>query len=175
MNFNLYKTLIAAGTILTSLPGTAVLALPQVNPKLDINPGKFTPLILTSISGTITNGGSNNGGQPGFSCSDIEVYVASSVSAPPPPQGGISLPNYQKIGQSVKAQGNIESGCKYTLPVSAAATGKPIHVFAISPRKWTTAVNVVDISPVGWQNPVQVNKGQQIENKNMKIYATLIK
>lgn len=173
--FNFSKTLIAAVTILTSVPATVVLALPQITPKLDINPAKLTPIILTSISGTITNGGSNNGGQPGFSCGEIEVYAASVVSAPPPPPGGISLPDYKKIGQSVKAQGNIQSGCKYTLPVSAAATGKPIYLFAVSPRKWTTPVNTVDISPLGWQNPVQVSRGQQIENKNMKIYATLIK
>ncbi|MBW4575029.1 MAG: hypothetical protein KME08_07065 [Aphanothece sp. CMT-3BRIN-NPC111] len=185
MNFKLSKTLVAAVTVLTSLAATAGLAgaqirptLEPIKPRLEINPGLFPPLIVfSSISGNITNSGSNNGGQPDFACQDIEVYIAEAIPAPPPPPGelGLSIPNYKKIGQSVKATGNIQVSCQYNLSVPTSATGKPIYVFATSPQKWTTSVNVVYISPTGWNNPVQVNKGEHLKNKNMRITATLIK
>ena len=181
MNSKLIQNTLTAA-ILTSLSTSAGIAVAQLKPNLEIRPGRIEinrpqlQLITTSISGKITNGGSNNGGQPNFACSDISVYVA--VALPPsPPQGepGISLPNYQKIGQSVKAKGNIATGCEYTLYVPSSGIGKPIYVFATSPQTWTTSVNAVDISPVGWTNPLQVTKGQKLQNKNMRIRATLIK
>jgi hypothetical protein len=182
MNSKFFQTTITAVTLLGSLIATAGIAVAELKPNLDIRPGNIElnrpqlQLIRTSISGKITNGGSNNGGQPDFACSDISVYVA--VALPPsPPQGepGISLPNYQKIGKPVKAQGNITTGCEYTLYIPSSGMDKPIYLFATSPDKWTTSVDVVDISPVGWTNPLQITLGQKLANKDMRITATLIK
>ncbi|AFZ14389.1 hypothetical protein Cri9333_3566 [Crinalium epipsammum PCC 9333] len=181
MNSKLIQNTLTA-VILTSLSTSAGIAVAQLKPNLEIRPGNIEinrpqlQLITTSISGKITNKGSNNGGKPNFACSDISVYLAIALP-PSPPQGepGISLPNYQNIGKSVKAQGNIATGCVYTLYVPNTGIGKPIYVFATSPEKWTTSVNVVDISPVDWTNPLQVTKGQKLENKDLRITATLIK
>jgi hypothetical protein len=128
----------------------------------------------TSISGVITNGGSNNGGQPNFTCNEIKVYVAESFT-PAPSDGGIALPEYKQIGSIVKAKGNIATGCQYTLSVASAAIGKSVHVFAISPDKWTTFINSVSISPNNFSNPIQVNKNDHLKNMNLTIRATAIK
>ncbi|BCL33773.1 hypothetical protein [Nostoc sp. MS1] len=128
----------------------------------------------TSISGVITNGGSNNGGQPNFTCNEIKLYIAENVT-PPPSGSGITLPEYKQIGNVVKAQGNIATGCQYTLPIASKAIGKSVYVFAISPNKWTTFINSVDISPNNFSNPIQVNKNEHLKNMNLTIRATAIK
>lgn len=183
MKLNNFKIAATALTLLASLPTltTVANAQPQIllqqpvilQPR--INPDILQLAPVAQISGTIANGGSNNGGQPNFICNEIEIYAAQAVPSAPPVGGGISLPEYKKIGQSVKATGNIASGCEYTLPLTAGAINKPIYLFATSPEKWTTAVNVVDISPVGWNNSIQVSKNQSLNNMNMRITATLIK
>lgn len=126
-------------------------------------------VMAESISGVITNSGSNNGGQPNFTCSEIKVYVAQRISTVPL--------QYKQIGASVAATGNISNGCKYTLTVPAEAIGKFVDVLtnSISPTKWTTTVNVIDISPNNFSNPIQIKKNENLTNRNLTIRATVSK
>lgn len=156
-----------------SAPSAMADSIIKVQRPIDIHPN-IQLLPITSISGVITNGGSNNGGQPNFTCNEIQVHVAEDIT-PKPSGNGITVPQYKQIGSSVQATGNIATGCKYTLPIPSQATNKFVYVFASSPRKWTTFVNAVDVSPANFSNPIKVQKNEKLTNLNLRIYATAIK
>ncbi len=175
MKSRLFSATLAIATIFTSMSASSAMAdsIIKVQRPIDINQNiQLRP--TTSISGVITNGGSNNGGQPNFTCNEIQVYVAENI-APPPSGSGITLPEYKQIGSLVKATGNIATGCQYTLPIASTAIGKSVYVFAKNPDKWTTFVNVVEVSPANFSNPIKVNKNDSLTNMNLTIRATAIR
>ncbi len=174
MKSHLVSATLAVLTIFTSMSASSAMAdsIIKVQKPIDINPNiQLRP--TTSISGVITNGGSNNGGQPNFTCDQIQVYVAENIT-PPPSGSGITLPKYKQLGNSVKAT-TIATGCQYTLPIASTAIGKSVYLFATSPNKWTTFVNVVEVSPANFSNPIKVNKNDKLTNMNLTIRATAIK
>lgn len=161
MKFHVSKSIVAVLSVFASITVTTGIANAQVMGNIRIP--------IQSVSGTIVNAGSNNGGQPNFACNDINIFASKLITTKPPADGGITMPKYEQISSSVKAIGNIATGCKYTLPLSLSATKQPIYVFAVSPRKWTTAIDSIEISPTGWTNPVQVAPGVNLINRNLRI------
>ncbi|QIR41736.1 hypothetical protein HCG51_34175 (plasmid) [Tolypothrix sp. PCC 7910] len=174
MKSRLFQATVAALTIFTSMSASSAMADSVITVQRQINIPDIELRPTTSISGVITNGGSNNGGQPNFTCDEIQVYVVENIT-PPPSGSGITLPEYKQIGSSAKATGNIATGCKYTLSIAAKAIGKSVYVFATSPTKWTTFVNVVEVSAANFSNPIKVNKNDHLTNMNLTIRATAIK
>ena len=91
MKSHLVSATLAVLTIFTSMSASSAMAdsIIKVQKPIDINPNiQLRP--TTSISGVITNGGSNNGGQPNFTCDQIQVYVAENIT-PPPSGSGITF------------------------------------------------------------------------------------
>ncbi len=174
------STAVLSTLVALNLLPTGAIANPA-RPTLQPRPGTVSttpilkPLQIATVSGKITNGGSNNGGQPSFNCNQIKLYAALQT-VPTPSGDEIVIPTYKQVGGlATISGGSAAAGCTYSLNLSGQALKQSVHLIAIAPDAWSTPINVVNLAPSSWMNPLQVTTGQTIQGKDFQIRATLIK
>jgi hypothetical protein len=163
-----------------SMVSTGAIANPTIPASIDrtlpnISTIPNLTIALATVSGKITNGGSNNGGQPNFQCSDIKIYAATQT-IPAPSGDFISLPEYKKVsGYATVSGGSAAAGCTYSLNLTGKALNQTVYLITTNPQTWTTMVNSVEISPSDGVSSLKLASGQALQGKNLYIHATLIK
>jgi hypothetical protein len=163
-----------------SIVSTGAIASPTIPDPIDrtlpnISPIPNLTIALATVSGKITNGGSNNGGQPNFQCSDIKIYAATQT-IPAPSGDFISLPEYKKVsGYATVSGGSAAAGCTYSLNLMRKALNQTVYLITTNPQSWTTIVNSVEISPSDGVSSLKLASGQALQGKNFYIHGTLIK